>query len=345
MQPLKLTIDGSFFDSHIYREKLYLFDLDGSISTYNWQKILQSWAVPPDARIALTCAFFQSNYLYGSDFNLLLSDPEIKSVLLKRFAELEKQQIVVTKDHLKHALIDRQDSPLPFPHSSLEIYNRVAYSASSEGVHAATVGPGLTHSFSTRVKKLLDIPTVAVTASWRTLALSCAEQGLWELPISSYGDNGLEQTTELPSSGNDWNFYSIFSSSYDSGGYLANYRLKKGEYSQRYDTRAFENVIPSDMIFGADVDFAWGFKDKICASTDGSLLISTYNPTRRGATSENLADAPPLFRLAERLALPGSYGRVGGRADFRGNTQSGVVRYSHYLMQLSLAQVRSFDNR
>ena len=34
-----------------------------------------------------------------------------------------------------------------------------------------------------------------------------------------------------------------------------------------------------------------------------------------------------------------------GRADFRGNTQSGVVRYTHYLMQSSLAQVRSFDNR
>ena len=36
---------------------------------------------------------------------------------------------------------------------------------------------------------------------------------------------------------------------------------------------------------------------------------------------------------------------IRGRADFRGNTQSGVVRYTHYLMQLSLAQVRSFDNR
>jgi len=34
-----------------------------------------------------------------------------------------------------------------------------------------------------------------------------------------------------------------------------------------------------------------------------------------------------------------------GRADFRGNTQSGVVRCKHYLMRLSLAQVRSFDSR
>ena len=35
----------------------------------------------------------------------------------------------------------------------------------------------------------------------------------------------------------------------------------------------------------------------------------------------------------------------GGRADFRGNTRSGVVRCMHYLMRLSLVQVRSFDSR
>jgi hypothetical protein len=34
-----------------------------------------------------------------------------------------------------------------------------------------------------------------------------------------------------------------------------------------------------------------------------------------------------------------------GRADFRGNTRSGVVRCMHYLMRLSLVQVRSFDSR
>ena len=55
---------------------------------------------------------------------------------------------------------------------------------------------------------------------------------------------------------------------------------------------------------------------------------------------------PPMFPTY-RLSLLSTVtpNGPGGRADFRGNTQSGVVRYTHYLMQLSLAQVRSFDNR
>ena len=63
-------------------------------------------------------------------------------------------------------------------------------------------------------------------------------------------------------------------------------------------------------------------------------------------------DGIMVFELRRQLLpaelLDGRHMRViveRGRADFRGNTQSGVVRYTHYLMQLSLAQVRSFDSR
>jgi hypothetical protein len=49
--------------------------------------------------------------------------------------------------------------------------------------------------------------------------------------------------------------------------------------------------------------------------------------------------------LTAAREISAKFKTVRGRVDFRGNTQSGVVRFMYYLMLLSLVQVRSFDSR
>src|ERR1700722_4693093 len=71
------------------------------------------------------------------------------------------------------------------------------------------------------------------------------------------------------------------------------------------------------------------------------------------ATKKSIGAARPATKLRRFLRseslivlLVAAKARAArGRADFRGNTRSGVVRCMHYLMRLSLVQVRSFDSR
>ena len=37
MQPLKITIYGDFWDVQIYKDRLYLWDMNGDLYIYNWE--------------------------------------------------------------------------------------------------------------------------------------------------------------------------------------------------------------------------------------------------------------------------------------------------------------------
>src|SRR5579859_118471 len=99
MQPLKISIEGSYWDSQIYAGRLYLFTDKGSIRTFNWDRIISDWKIEPNLRLALECAFRRSDYLYSREFSLMFQDGEIKQVLLNKFDQLrEKELIVYTSD-------------------------------------------------------------------------------------------------------------------------------------------------------------------------------------------------------------------------------------------------------
>jgi hypothetical protein len=74
----------------------------------------------------------------------------------------------------------------------------------------------------------------------------------------------------------------------------------------------------------------------------GNLFVGGLHG--QGAGLAELRKGSSKFTL---LTINAKYiwGAGRGRVDFRGNTQSGVVRFMYYLMLLSLVQVRSFDSR
>ena len=41
MQTLKVNTPGEYYDSQIYDGKLYLWQIDGSILTLNWNKLVE----------------------------------------------------------------------------------------------------------------------------------------------------------------------------------------------------------------------------------------------------------------------------------------------------------------
>lgn len=70
MQPIKLTIAGEYWDSQIYQGILYLFTRDGAIKTVNWDPLVDGLSTGQSLRLAASCAFQRSDYLYNSNFQM-----------------------------------------------------------------------------------------------------------------------------------------------------------------------------------------------------------------------------------------------------------------------------------
>ena len=272
MQPLKLVIEGEYFDSHLYQNRLLLFRWDGSLVAYDWQQVLDLWKPDPHDQLVITCAFFRSNLLYTAEAQALLRDHDVLDLVRRKFSSLAQRELTLSQRELQPALIDEQQSPLPFPYATLEVYMGVAYTASSDGIHAATTHRSLKHTLSTRPKRLWQDACSAVTGSYGSLAVSGGDAGLWEIPLA-YGEKP-RQISELPTISNDWNFHSIFASAGVGGGYLASFSKEKDDGEV---LRTPDQVYRTGEIFGVDA-FSWGSHDKLSAYKDGCLLVQRYNP-------------------------------------------------------------------
>ena len=95
MQPVTLNIYGEFWDSQIYRGRLYLFCCDGSIKTLDWDRLISSLKVRRSLKLATACAFMRSDYLYGDRWSLFFSDPDIKKIILRKFQRLAEKPIEI----------------------------------------------------------------------------------------------------------------------------------------------------------------------------------------------------------------------------------------------------------
>src|SRR5688572_176576 len=52
MQPVKLSISGQWWDSHIYAGRLYLFGQDGSLTAVDWDRLISDLADGADVGFA-----------------------------------------------------------------------------------------------------------------------------------------------------------------------------------------------------------------------------------------------------------------------------------------------------
>ncbi len=54
MQALRIRLPGDFYDSQIYDKHLYLWCIDGSIITLNWQAVIERIKIQIDSTLITT---------------------------------------------------------------------------------------------------------------------------------------------------------------------------------------------------------------------------------------------------------------------------------------------------
>lgn len=275
MQALKLIIEGRFWDSYLYSGRLLLFGVDGEITTVNWDSLISNLSSAKKHRLALTCAFLRSDYLYGLDLRLLFSDLDIKRVVQKKFRDLSKLELEITSRKLSKDIFSEQDNVYLFPHSDIEIYNKQLYVGSKSGLMSGSCNRKTKYGVSSRPERHWDGPVLGLAASYSSLALAAGEEGLYEVPVDGYFEvDELRKTASNFCNNCNWTYHSIYGSSYR-GGFLASYSNEEQYYNDR--NRKFEKLIQAKDIFGSE-GYSWGVKDKLCQANQNEIKVVKYSP-------------------------------------------------------------------
>jgi hypothetical protein len=334
MQALRLIVPGSYWDSQIYQGRLYLFNMDGSLFALDWDETIQEYGSRTGEQFALSCAFQRGDYLYGSQWDLFFTDREVIALIKSKFDSLASKPLT-----LDHSYIDRfrnsaRPNPMPFPHSDCIVYDQQMYVSAPSGVFRSTCNKRTVGPISGRPVKLWDMPVNGVSAGWGCLAMAAGSEGLWQFNMdqrwansySQMADESFLQISQLNCSACEWSYYSIFCSSYESGGYLADFsyaqpdmgketsyeddellpfpgrsRPSNGFQSFPDRVREFEEIVPATRIFDS-AGYSWGCRDKVCQSSDGTIHVAKYKPWAD--------DSHDRFRRLEDLRLTTEFGPV-----------------------------------
>jgi hypothetical protein len=197
MRPLRLSVPGQFWDSLLYRGRLYLMRLDGVAEVIDWHKAVQSLRTDASTAIAREAAFSRSDFLYAAAYSPVLSDPEIKravsQLLQQKLERLAEWELELTPRTRAKCVVASRELPMPFPYADALIYSNRLYVAANDGIYGAGVGKNLRYGISTRPERLWDCPAFGLAASWGHLALAAGEEGLFEhaLGHSSISDEAV----------------------------------------------------------------------------------------------------------------------------------------------------------
>jgi len=274
MQPLKITIPGQYWDSQIYRGRLYLFERDGGLVTLDWDGLIDDIDVAPSEALALRCAFANSDFLYDPRIEQILSDIELRPIMRSKFERIAQRAIEIGRAQFEKRILKRQTNPFPFPHADCMIYWHRMYIAGPSGIWSATCTKKTVNPVSSRPKRSWDASVVALAALYGTLACAAGDDGLYEFGIRESRDP--ERVSQRNCIDCQWTYQSIYGSSHIAHGFLAEYaRIKVDEFTF---TRSFERLIDDAEIF-QDVGYSWGTQDKLCQAVQGRVHIVKYKPS------------------------------------------------------------------
>jgi hypothetical protein len=308
MQPLKLIIPGSFYDSLLYKGRLYLWDAGGEhITAIDWDKLVTSIEVTEGEKLPMVCGFKESNRLYKSQDELLYGDPDFRQLLTSKFASLADKGPRNVEAEVRACTLRVQPNPFMFPHSEAIAYYDIVYVASQAGVQNTSC------SSKKAVNPIRTNPTTTwsgratgIAPSYGHLAVCAGSEGLIDVRLSRdlFQRPEPEVLSTSPTTFAAWTYWCIFAGSFSSGAYLATFtepgKTPLGEprpdrpESGRTDLRIdFVKTIGSAEIFGTSM-FAWGRHDKLCQIQDGHAAVVRHVPWAK----EPEARFVPLGRVA-----------------------------------------------
>lgn len=296
MQPLKITIFGDFWDCQLYRGRLYLWLVDGSLKTYDWDEILNCLIGGGEDEIVFRCGFTNGSYLYGQHLQLVFSDNDFRSLLFKKFKKAEQKNLEVSAEILAQNLLSEQNNPFKDLPTDTEVFSNKIYAITHDGLFSSVAHRAKSEKNLVGVKttKYWDCPLLSIKADkYAKIALSGGSEGLFQYDAkqASFFDtfhNGknvesrINQISDKHSLFANWASLSLYNSSNVDEDYMALFMWRKNEISEGKSEKfnlQLTDIISEKSIFNTNniKGLSWGSKNKIYRADNGRVDIVDFN--------------------------------------------------------------------
>ena len=247
VRPVQLDLMGDWWDCHLYAGRLYLVTIDGDVLDVNWPRLVDSLITSELDRLALDLSFIDARYLYNGEWDRLLRDVEVGSLLRDKLNRIANLDLEVDAETLV-AFGDWHRKVLPEALSDVDIHRSTFYAGSSAGLETADL-----RWISNRQKHWDGHPSEIRASRGGMLAIAAGPDGLRQA-ITTVGGRRLVEPGEVlrgDFTGCSWLHASIYGSSHVNAGALAVFSHQRRERPgrQRTTVRTFEARLDDSDIF------------------------------------------------------------------------------------------------
>lgn len=191
----KISIEGYFYDSYLYKNKLIIIDSDRKVNIYDWEKIVDNYVDDETKRITIYAAFCNSKFLYNPSYDVFYKDTDFKNLLIEKIKSVK--DIIIHSDDLilKKARINQIPSVLEFLPNDILVYKKKFYWCNSDGLFATNIN-SLSYrgkmSLSSRIIRLVDFEITSLGVSnGGYLTLAALEKGVYLYDIYERNNFGI----------------------------------------------------------------------------------------------------------------------------------------------------------
>jgi len=330
MQPIKLTIQGDYYDCQIYRGRLYLWTFDGDLKVYDWNELVESLIKNDSDKIAITFSFKDGHYLYKTSLIEIFEDKDFRALLIKKFKNIEEGNYHFTEKQLEKFLFGEQETPTGILPTDTEIYSNKLYFITEKGLFSGSAhrAGSAKYPVSSRPSKCWDCNLLSIRANkYPQLALSGGDEGLFELNLLDNNlpenldrvenNSAIYQISKNHSSFSNYSYLNIYNTSLVEDSFLAMFKWNK--FKGRNDSdrfrRDFDKTISDNEIFKTNSSnkyLSWGIEDKIYKAENGGFEIIKFINSADPEKGEN------KFQKLQNINLHPWKGKVinGGSAHF-----------------------------
>jgi len=192
MHPVRLSIEGVFEDGYLYGGVLYLITQDQELWLFDWDAFVEDFISRiPHLRWILKWSFLRNHFLSTEQFKDIWDTCDAWQSLWPALQEASEKQFAFAFDELELFAVCRMALTTELI-NDITIYNFVLYFADECGTYESLlVQENRRLRLPLKPEKLHDVPTFGLSAKYRLLNTSCAEDGLFSL--STFSENRLEQ--------------------------------------------------------------------------------------------------------------------------------------------------------
>lgn len=317
MKPSKITLEGDYWDCQIYRGRLYLWTMEGSLKVVDWYSLVKSLEQNISQHLPLSCAFTDGGYLYNYALKNIFYDPEFKKLLQDKFLLITKKDFILDERSIDKYLIGLQDNPFGELQIDSEISSNRVYALTEDALLSATAHRSKGNPVSSKLKNHFSINAFSIKANnYSRFAISAGADGLFEFDAllanerHVRGDQYVKQILNSHSSFADYSFFSIYNSSLVGDSCLAYQRYQEmspENWSNDIEVQRanikFEKSIPEDQIFKIKSDqktVSWGTNEKLYKAVNGGIALVRFNNFKPEET----------FSETELIKVDSQYGNI-----------------------------------